>query len=254
MNASFPFARVLHLTDTHLHEAPEGISGGINTLSSLEEVIALARRDHWPADAVVVTGDLANDSGEGAYQLLRCTLREVSAPVYCLAGNHDDPALMQRILAGANIHLLQHALLGPWLLVFLNTYVPGQTGGHLDKAELQSLETILQRHAHSPALVFLHHPPVPIGSPWLDALGLDNPEDLFAVIDRSDEVKGILWGHAHQAFSSVRRGVQLLGTPSTCMQFKPGAEFYTLDSQKPGYRWLVLKPDGTFDTGIHRLP
>ena len=254
MNASFLPRRILHLTDTHLCDDPDGTFEGINILTSLKQVIGMAQRDHWPADALVLTGDLANEGGEGAYLNLRRCLNQLSVPAYCIAGNHDDLKLMQRILPGGNLHLTQHTLLGGWSLVFLNTYAPGKTGGHLDDAELQFLEASLQSHPRRPTLVFLHHPPVSIGSRWLDVIGLENPEAFFAVLDRFEQVRGVLWGHAHQAFAAMRHGVRLLGTPSTCAQFKPGAERYTIDTQRPGYRWLVLQPDGALDTGIQRLP
>jgi Icc protein len=226
----------------------------MNTLASLEQVLAFAQRDLWPADALVLTGDLANDGEEGAYFHLRQCLGDLRVPVYCIAGNHDDPELMEQHLPGGDIQLAKQAFIGEWLLLFLNTQIPGKVEGHLDMAELQFLEEALDTNPHRPTLVFLHHPPVPIGSAWLDALALDNPEAFFAVLDRFEQVRGVLWGHAHQAFYATRRGVHLLGTPSTCVQFLPGADRYDVDTQRPGYRWLELWPDGTLDTGIQRLP
>ncbi len=247
------YLRIIQFTDTHLFTTSSGMFDGVNTLASFQELIALARRRHWPADAVVVTGDLVHETTPEAYRLLRLCLTQLGVPVYCIPGNHDEPEMMARVLPGDNIHVVGDVGIGHWQLIFLNTHVPGRAGGHLSEAQLQSLEASLQAYQDRPALVCLHHPPVPIQSLWMDAMALDNPEDFFAVIDRFNQVRAVIWGHIHQAFSERRKGVWLLGSPSTCVQFKPRALSYARDSERAGYRWLVLEPDGQIQTGIERL-
>ncbi len=75
-------------------------------------------------------------------------------------------------------------------------------------------------------------------------MALENPEAFFDVIDRHPQVRGILWGHIHQSFEAQRHGVQLIRTPSTCVQFKPRHGVFEADALGPGYRWLGLSPDG----------
>ena len=43
-----------------------------------------------------------------------------------------------------------------------------------------------------------------------------------------------------------------LSTPSTCVQFKPGAAEYSLDPVAPGYRSLTLHRDGRIESLVHR--
>ena len=64
----------------------------------------------------------------------------------------------------------------------------------------------------------------------------------------------MLWGHIHQEFDDRRKNMRLLATPSTCVQFKPRVQQHERDDKKPGYRWLVLNPDDSFETGVNRLP
>jgi Icc protein len=111
----------------------------------------------------------------------------------------------------------------------------------------------LRAHADRPCLVALHHHPVPMQSAWLDRLALEQPAALLAIVDACPNVKAVIWGHVHQAFEAARNGVRLLGSPSTCMQFKPHCETFTLDTQPPGYRWLRLADDGSITSGIRRL-
>ena len=44
-----------------------------------------------------------------------------------------------------------------------------------------------------------------------------------------------------------------MATPSTCIQFHPNNDDFTIDNEKPGYRWLDLMPDGEIKTGVERV-
>ena len=160
------------------------------------------------------------------------------------------PTALRGSLAGAPfIHKLATRY-GNWLLVMLDTTVPGRVDGHLAAGELARLSAELARHPDAQVLVCLHHHPVPHGSRWLDALMLDNAPALFAVLERHVGVRGLLWGHVHQALDLHRGPWRLLATPSTCMQFAPGTDEFTVDDRPPAYRWLALGDDGSIDTGI----
>jgi len=246
--------RIIQITDPHIFASPETSLDGVNTADTLAQVLSLMRKRYWPPAAVVLTGDLVENVSGAAYQNLRAQLLELEVSVYCLAGNHDDPELMRQVLPGDNIYLVDHALFGEWIVIFLSTHLPGTHGGHLEQTALDSLERLLHHPQAEYALVCLHHPVVPIGSSWLDAMRLDNPEQLFAVLDRQPKVKGVIWGHIHQDFSLYRNGVALLGTPSTCVQFLPGSDRFAKDALGPGYRWLMLGADGQLQSGIVRVP
>ena len=60
-------------------------------------------------------------------------------------------------------------------------------------------------------------------SRWLDRVGLENAAEFLQTIDRHRNVRAIVWGHVHQAYEGLRKGVRLLATPSTCAQFLPHA-------------------------------
>ena len=66
-------------------------------------------------------------------------------------------------------------------------------------------------------------------------------------------MRAVIWGHVHQTFEQQRKGVRLLATPSTCVQFLPDSKEFAVDMVPPGYRWLELYPDGTLKTGVERL-
>ena len=72
-------------------------------------------------------------------------------------------------------------------------------------------------------------------------------------MDRYNHVKAVVFGHVHQQFEVERNGVQLLSTPSTCIQFLPNQVDFGLDTVMPGYRWFDLFEDGSIKTSVERV-
>ena len=83
-------------------------------------------------------------------------------------------------------------------------------------------------------------------------MAIDNPDGLFAAIDRHDCVRGVLWGHVHQTYEGSRNGVRLMASPSTCVQFAPGEEDFKVDHEPPGFRILALHADGSIQSQVVR--
>jgi len=243
-------ARLIQISDTHLFADPAGTFGGVTTLASLDRVLAFAGS---PIDAVLATGDLAHDGSREAYAAFRRTLTECQVPVYCLPGNHDDPAHLAEVLATGNVRRTETALLGTWQLILLDSHLRGHDEGRIGAEQLGRLEAELERGRGHHVLIALHHHPVPMGSEWLDGMGLADAAAFFAVVDRFPVVRAIVWGHVHQEFAGERKGVRLLSVPSTCVQFRPGTERYETDKRAPGYRWLELRPDGKIVTEVRRV-
>lgn len=253
MRGSGGLVRFIQLTDTHLTDRADGTLRGLNTAQSLAAVVAHIRRHESHIDGILATGDLSHDGGTPSYRRFVQLLAPLNAPIYCLPGNHDALSIFGCALKGSRTHSGGRLLAGNWQLIFLDSAVPGAVHGHLRPAELARLDAALCEHPQRHALICLHHQPVPVGSAWLDKLMLDNAKGLFEIVDRHAHVRGILWGHVHQALDTMRNDVRLLASPSTCIQFKPGCDDFTLDDQPPGYRWLELHADGRIDTGVEHL-
>lgn len=243
--------RVLQLTDTHLYANPVGTLLGINTLDSFQRVIEHFRDYHWPLDVLLATGDLVHDASAEGYAKVGEILSSFGVPVFCLPGNHDVPPMMRQHLRAKRVHthpVMDH---GTWRFVMLDSVIPGEEGGRLAADQLGLLEEALastDRHT----LICMHHQPVDVGSAWIDTMAIDNPAPLFEIIDRHPHVRGILWGHVHQTFEARRRGVRLMASPSTCVQFTPRIDDFQVDEEPPGFRLLALLPDGSIRSEVVR--
>src|SRR5680860_370755 len=243
--------RVLQLTDPHLMAGADGALLGVNTRDSLDAVIAEVLKSHGQPDLILATGDLAQDGSEEAYRVLGDRLDAFSCGSAWLAGNHDHVAYLGKVAAHFDADR-RHIVQGGWQFILLDSSVPGKVFGKLAESELDFLAGMLEQHPDLPALVTLHHHPVDIGTGWMRDIGLRNREDFWQVIDRFPQVKVVLWGHIHQAHEQQRKGVQLLATPSTCIQFTSGSRKFSVEDLAPGYRWFELQASGNFTTEVCR--
>jgi Icc protein len=242
--------QLLQLTDPHLFGDPTASLYGVNTALSFRLALESALAAGPVPDAILATGDIGDDMSEAAYTGFRRALEGRAARVFCLPGNHDDPALMARLLEGDGFQYCGSARLGAWGLVLLDTHVPGRPDGRLAEAEIARLDTELHALRDVPVLVCLHHVPVPVGSRWLDGVGLRNGDAFLEVIDRHPQVRCVLAGHVHQEFDALHGSVRMLATPSTCAQFTPLTERCEMDRRPPGYRWIRLHADGSISTQV----
>jgi Icc protein len=161
---------------------------------------------------------------------------------------------MAQYLSGNGVNLVPWTVHGNWLLVFLDSTIAEEDGGHLSPEELARLEEALKSHPDKHALICLHHHPLPTGSAWMDEMAVDNADEFLALVESHPRVRGVVWGHIHQHFEQVLNGSVFLGTPSTCIQFNPSQAGFGVSHDPPGYRWLALLPNGEIRTGLHRLP
>ena len=159
---------------------------------------------------------------------------------------------MHQHLAGGLVTTDSVRDLGDWRFVMLDSVVPQQEGGRLGADQLAMLSEALESSSRH-TLVCMHHQPVNVGSAWIDTMAIENAEALFDIIDRHPQVKGLLWGHVHQTFEATRRGVRLMASPSTCVQFAPRADGFTIDQEPPGFRLLALLPDGSIKSEVMRI-
>ncbi len=244
---------VAQITDIHLFTENDQKLLGCPTDKSLKAVIERLTELQPKPNILLLTGDLSQDETDASYQRLKNLIAPLDIPTYWLPGNHDNLPAMEQILNQQPNLADKSFAVGGWQFLLLSSWLPGCVHGELSSASLEWLDRQLQLVGEQPTLIALHHPPCLIHSVWMDEIKLKNPEEFFAVIDRYPQVKLVLFGHIHQVFEDSRRGVSYLGSPSTCVQFKPKSVKFAIDNIQPGFRLLSLLPDGTFETRIERV-
>jgi len=239
--------RVLHVTDPHLFADSESSLRGTVTHSSLSQVVAHIGEQQWPADMVAMTGDLIQDDTRAAYDRFRELMTPLNLPVYCVPGNHDMRELMRDAMSQAPFHYCESVTLNNWLITGIDSCISDDAGGRVDDDEMDRLAKILAGSNAEHVMICLHHPPLPVGSKWLDEVGLKNGDEFLRMISRSGNVRLAIFGHVHQAFEAEYGSIKIIGTPSTCRQFMIASDGFALDDNPPAYRRISLQADGSIE-------
>lgn len=244
---------LLQITDMHLFADSQKDLLGIKTVQSYQAVVKHATRYASKCLAVLSTGDLSQDHSDQSYQDFAKHINTLNMPCYWLPGNHDVQAVMLPSLLQQGLAQTRQIISDYWQIIMLDSQVEGVVYGSLSDQQLDFLEQALNEHPDKHTLICIHHHVLPVGSKWLDQHILKNNQQFLSLIASFDNVRAVLSGHVHQAGDTLQDGVYFMTTPSTCVQFKPCCDDFTLDSQAPGYRYLSLSKEGEVTTRVERI-
>jgi len=245
---------VLQITDLHILAESGQIMAGVDTEQTFKQVLRHIHSTYSNIDLLLVTGDLAQTPTPSSYQRIYQSLKEYPTRTICLPGNHDDFELMLQIINGDQVNCTKQIQFKDWQIISLNSKKPNASGGSLASSELTYLSSALEKQPELNTLIALHHHPIPTHSLWMDTMTIENSDALFSLLKNHPQVKAISCGHIHQEMQSFKDNKLILGTPSTCFQFKPLSSDYTIDKNKPGYRIFYLYPNGSIKSTVFRLP
>ena len=239
--------RIIQFSDCHVAADPQADYRGQNADRNLSSLIPAVRR--WQPDLIVLSGDVSEDGSAASYGRVAAQLNSAGAPVLAVPGNHDIPAVMQRCFPLGPWGVPYTRKSKGWQLILLDSSAPEKISGVLSPDTLARLDHHLRRSSAEHVLLVLHHQPVAVNSRWIDRYALENPAALFKILDRDKRIRCITWGHVHQDFQTKRKGVLLMGSPSTVANSLPHKEKFTLDLAGPACRWLELHADGKMEYG-----
>jgi 3',5'-cyclic AMP phosphodiesterase CpdA len=217
-----PFVLV-QLSDPHI-----GGEWGIGDPAARLEAAVAAAAELRP-DAAVVTGDLADHAEAGELEVARDLLGRLGVAAHVLPGNHDGRAALRRCfgLPGEGEDPVRYdADLGPLRLIALDTMRPGHDDGMLDGEQLGWLDGALSAAPGTPTVIAMHHPPIPMGLPLFDAMGLDDAgrRGFEEVVARHPQVLRVIAGHVHRPVTGSAGGRAALTAPSTYVQLRLNLE------------------------------
>ncbi len=241
---------LIQITDTHLMANAGSPFLYLNPEHSFHAVMDDIQRHYPHLDALIHTGDVAQEADSATYQRYLQYMQSLNINFFQIPGNHDDIDCFpfQQPLPKPTV-----IELGAWSIILLNSAVMGQVDGYITPEHLHALAEVLEQQQDQFVILACHHHPIAMQSQWIDEHKLKNSPDLMQVIEPYSNIKAVLFGHVHQDSFNTWNNIQFLSTPSTCVQFKPQQDDFALDQQAPGYRCLHLHQDGSFSTKVHRI-
>jgi 3',5'-cyclic-AMP phosphodiesterase len=235
---------IAHLSDPHIAAGPLGGLPAAGLQLALARVLAL---EPWP-DCVVITGDLTDHGRPDEYAALLEIIGAFPLPVHLITGNHDNRETLLDTFGGGP---LLGGSMTPYYakeypeatVVALDSLIPGSPAGRLGDDQLDWLEGVLRRRPDVPTLLGLHHPPMPVGIPFLDDMRLLDGDALSDVVSAHPQVIRVMAGHVHRVITAQFAGSILTVAPSTYRQ----AGLVMHSDAPPGY---LAEPSGFL---LHRL-
>ena len=192
-------------------------------------------------DAVLVTGDIADHASDEEYEEVQELLARLG-PLHVLPGNHDDRRALRRHFGvpGGDGEPVRYSVdLGLLRLVALDTTIPGEDPGALGADQLEWLDAELAAAPERLTLLAMHHPPLVVGVPACDDIGLAEPDRLALgnVIKSHRQVRRIVCGHFHATITGELAGCGVLVAPSTYVQARLDfqAKEIELTPEHPGF-------------------
>jgi Icc protein len=250
--------RIVQITDCHLFADRAASLREICTWPRLEAVLADIRRQVPKIDLLVFTGDTAHDEQRATYERVKGELAEWVGRVRIIPGNHDDRAGLREVFSIAPVgpadRVMFHHRWSDWQVIGLDSQQRGELHGLLGPEQLAWLQRQLDATTGLPTLLFLHHPPIAVGSPWLDKIALQDAAELGRLLGAHPHVRVVACGHVHQEVAGSFNGAAVFTTPAVGPPFRPRTELLEIDDATPGYRVLELLPDGGWSTQVLRCP
>ncbi|MCB1077862.1 MAG: metallophosphoesterase [Verrucomicrobiae bacterium] len=260
---------LIHISDTHIGPTRDFEVRGARSLSRLEALVDTINALDFTPDLIIHTGDVANDPDAAAYRLASDCLGKLKAPVYFCTGNHDDGRMMREMLPSApsvplipdQDRLTYRIDLPDFKIYVLDGRIPEEEGPHgrLLDSELAAFRSELSAWDGEYA-VFLHFPPLAVGSRWIDRhLLLSNGESLHQAMIEADPARnrGVFFGHLHRGLQIYRDGLLYTAVSSPACQFSVGPDDDTVafDSRCPiAFNHVTFRPGVTMVKEFTPLP
>ena len=241
--------KIIQITDTHL--VPNGRTlFESDPVAQLRAAIAHMTAHHGDADLCVLSGDLAHDGDPDAYALLAEILQDLPMPRQLVVGNHDNRGRLRE--AFPEIEATEDGFLQSYRdqdgmrLVFLDTVEPGVHTGAFCEARAAWLDRVLADAGDRAVLIFMHHPPMPIGMPRIDAYRILDPGPLEATFTAHNNIRHIFFGHIHRPLAGSWHGIPLSALKGTNHQ--TGLDFSvgdanTITLEPASYAVIFARPE-----------
>jgi 3',5'-cyclic AMP phosphodiesterase CpdA len=227
--------KIVWMSDPHFVQ--DGLVLDHDPRIRLQTAVAHINEHHADASMCVISGDMVNRGTETDYEGVAMTLSELAMPFLPMMGNHDTRELFRRFLPfpkEAMEEFIQYQVRTPEAhVICLDTHKIGSDAGEFCETRRTWLLERLHGAKDMPTLLFMHHPPMPLGLPMQDTEGMENGQAFIDLVSNSGCIKYMFIGHVHRPIFGTVKGI-----PFSTMR----SVLYQAPSPKPEWNWDTFKP------------
>jgi Icc protein len=215
---------IAQISDTHLSARGQKTCSVAPMAENLMRcVVSINAFDPKP-DVVFLSGDVTNNFAMDEAELAAEILSDLTMPLYVVPGNHDDRRVLAEVFGPEFCPLntsgfVDYVIEGfPLRIIALDTLHVGQSGGLVERTQLDWLRARLDEAPDQPTVIFAHHPPLKLGLPETDQDGFVGAGELGDLIGGYANIERFLCGHVHLHTNTRWRGTAVTTSPSIGMQ------------------------------------
>lgn len=230
---------IVQISDFHLFKNRDMKLNGYNTYECLESVVNdIINEVELDANAVYITGDISEDRSVASYQLALEQIERIGLPIYYLAGNHDDSDELDTVFKSSVLVSAEKSVVfNGWDLIKIDTVKKGHDSGFITDDEKHYVRQRIMQSKSANIALFMHHHPLKVGIPIVDACKLSDEEFIKNLIIEHPRLKSVICGHAHTLYSEKVNQCLIDVCPATCFQWKDGAISIDCENMR-GYKLL----------------
>ena len=256
------------ITDQHIIE-PGSLLYGLDTNASAARVFEALKAEPL-AELVLSLGDLGDTTrnpnretataSKDSYQHVKHLTEGLTLPLLTVAGNHDDPKLMEAAFPNQwesqKNGVCRYSFHGVDLISVDVRTGPEATGFISPETTKELDETLAQCRG---ALIFSHFPLFDLDNERIaSGLSVTNREVLAPIFDRHrDKIAGCFSGHLHIWVSALINGIPVTSVPSSSFGFSlepMSSDRETLSAAPCGYLLVGVATDGSVIVRPRFLP
>lgn len=230
--------KIIQITDLHIDEE-NGFPYDIDVRKNFLRILNAVKKQK--PDHLVVSGDLCyRDPRVDIKKWIREVLNYSGLEYSVIAGNHDDSTMMAEVF---NLnHLLSENEIYFAKRIKKETILFLDTGkGSLSRKQSNWLKRQL-KNADGDVLIFMHHPPVKAGVPFMDNRHpmqyIEKVQKIF--FEHSANVH-VFCGHYHVEKTIQLKNLSVHITPSCFFQIDQQSPEFKVDHHRIAYREIVLE-------------
>ena len=210
--------KFIHLSDLHIL-ARNDASRLPDAAATLRKVIDEVNTYHADAEVCIITGDITHRGTPEQYENAVDILSDLTIPYLIIPGNHDIREAFCDAFPTTETDTHGFVNFGQTFngvrFVMMDSIVPGHHHGTLCAQRLDWLRDELTAHRDTPTFLFMHHPPMAMGLPFMDTIRLDAEDALGEIVSSNPQIKHLFFGHLHRPATGTWLGVPFILGNST---------------------------------------